>query len=234
VTRRVLVLRPEPGAGETAARARRLGLEPAVAPLFDVRAVAWDAPEPAGFDAMLFTSANAPRHAGPDLRRFSALRCYAVGDATAAAAAASGFAEVRIAGGSGVEAVAMLERDVVGRALHLCGRDHRELASTATAIERCVVYASDAAAALPAAAVEAIAAGAVALVHSPRAGALFARLCDAAGLDRDAIRIAAISPAAAAAAGGGWRAREAAERPRDEALLELAAKLCQKRSPEER
>ena len=69
--------------------------------------------------------------------------------------------------------------------------------------------------------------GALVLLHSPRAARLFAELVDGAELARDAVRIAAISPAALAAAGPGWRLAAAAARPRDDALLELAAKLCQ-------
>jgi uroporphyrinogen-III synthase len=56
---------------------------------------------------------------------------------------------------------------------------------------------------------------------------LFAALVDQAGLNRDTISIAAISPAATAAAGGGWRSVAAAAAPTDSALLELAADLCQ-------
>ena len=44
---KVLILRPQPGADETAARARALGLEPLVAPLFTVRPLAWTPPDPA-------------------------------------------------------------------------------------------------------------------------------------------------------------------------------------------
>jgi uroporphyrinogen-III synthase len=62
----------------------------------------------------------------------------------------------------------------------------------------------------------------VALVHSPRAGA---RLAALAG-DKTAIAVAAISAAAAEAAGDGWAAKAVAAAPRDQALLELAAKLC--------
>ena len=50
---RLLVLRPQPGADTTAARARALGFEPVIAPLFEVRAVPWDAPDPAAYDAVL-------------------------------------------------------------------------------------------------------------------------------------------------------------------------------------
>jgi uroporphyrinogen-III synthase len=73
--------------------------------------------------------------------------------------------------------------------------------------------------------------GAVALVHSPRAGARFARLVDDAGLDRGAIAVATISPAAAAAMGDGWQAVEVAGLPSDDALLALAERLCNKPAP---
>jgi uroporphyrinogen-III synthase len=60
------------------------------------------------------------------------------------------------------------------------------------------------------------------MVHSVRAAERFARL--AAG--KGSIRVAAISAAAAEAAGEGWAAKAVAAAPRDQALLELAAKLC--------
>jgi uroporphyrinogen-III synthase len=64
----------------------------------------------------------------------------------------------------------------------------------------------------------------VALIHSPRAGHRFAELAK----DRSTIAIAAISEAAAAAAGDGWQSVAAAGQPSDEALLALAARLCNK------
>jgi uroporphyrinogen-III synthase len=83
-----------------------------------------------------------------------------------------------------------------------------------------VVYASEPVGALPDAA--RTLAEAVALIHSPRAGALFAALAPR----KSGIALAAISPAAAAAAGAGWAEVAVARAPRDEALLELALKLC--------
>jgi uroporphyrinogen-III synthase len=64
----------------------------------------------------------------------------------------------------------------------------------------------------------------LALLHSPRAAALFAGLAG----DRSRIRVAAISLRTARAAGEGWQSVAVAPRPRDQALLELAAELCQK------
>jgi uroporphyrinogen-III synthase len=51
-----------------------------------------DRPAAEDFEAVLFTSANAPRHGGDGLAPFRALPCYAVGEATALAAAEAGLA----------------------------------------------------------------------------------------------------------------------------------------------
>ena len=220
----VLVLRPEPGASETARRARLLGLESVTAPLFAVRPLPWDAPDPGQFDAVLLTSANAARLGGARLEAFLHLSCFAVGEATAAAAASAGFSDVRTGPGDGAAAAAAMTG--FRAVLHLCGRDH--VAIDHPAIERRIVYAADAAEDLPAEAATALRRGALALIHSPRAGSVFAGLVDRAGLDRGGIALAAVSAAAAVAAGPGWRAVAVAPRPRDEALLEVAAKLCNK------
>ena len=90
--RPVIILRPEPGASETAARARKLGLQPRLCPLFEARPVSWDAPPPERFDALLMTSAQAARLGGSQLVRYQALPAYAVGSATAQAMAEHGFA----------------------------------------------------------------------------------------------------------------------------------------------
>jgi uroporphyrinogen-III synthase len=229
----ILVLRPEPGASETAARARPLGLQPLVSPLFTIHPVPWEAPHAGSFDAVLLTSANAARHAGAALRAFTGLACYTVGEATAAAARAAGFVDVRIGPSDGAEAVSALEREGLRHVLHLCGRDYMPLRGSTAAIERRVVYASEPLDALPVPAEHCLAAGAIALIHSPRAGIVFASLVDRARLDRGRIALAAISSAAADAAGAGWLSVVAAERPRDEALLELVAKLCQNGWPQE-
>ena len=65
MTRPIAVLRPEPGNAATADRIAALGLAAIRLPLFEVRALDWAPPDPAGFDALLLTSANAPRLAGP-------------------------------------------------------------------------------------------------------------------------------------------------------------------------
>jgi uroporphyrinogen-III synthase len=211
---KLLIVRPRPGADETAARARALGLEPSVAPLFELRALPWTPPHPARFDAVLLTSANAARLGGEELKPFLALPCYAVGPRTADAARAAGFADVRTGPSDGAALAAMAERDGARALLHIGGRDHIAI-SGATHI---AVYASEPAGALPPDLEES-----VVLLHSARAAARFAGLA----ADRGAIVIAAISAEVAQAAGGGWKQVAIAEAPRDEALLELAARLCQ-------
>jgi len=224
---RVLILRPRPGADATAAKARARGLEPVVAPLFSIRPLAWDAPDPAGFDAVMLTSANAARHAGGGLTPFQTLPCYTVGGATAAAARAAGFATLRIGPGDGADLLEMMAADGVRKVLHPCGRDHVEITHPELSISRIPVYAADAAPRLAPEAEQAIEGGAVVLLHSPRAAAIFSDLADPL---RSRARIIAISAAAAEAAGAGWKAVAVAPVPRDEALLEVAAKLCQNAS----
>ncbi|WP_395612448.1 uroporphyrinogen-III synthase [Allosphingosinicella sp.] len=216
---RLLVLRPQPGADETAARARDLGLEPIVAPLFTVRPLPWTAPDPADFDAVMLTSASAARQASEGLAPFKQLPCYAVGEATAAAARETGFEDVRIGPDDGTGLLLMMADDEVRAVFHPCGQDHLALALPDVEITRVPVYAAEAAERLPVPAEDS-----VALLHSPRAAALFAGIAG----DKSRITIAAISPRTARAAGEGWREVAIAPRPRDAALLELAARLCQK------
>jgi len=210
----LLILRPEPGNSATAARAQAMGLEAVQCPVFEIEAVAWRPPDPAPYDRLLLTSANALRHGGAKLARLTSLDVLAVGTATADAARGAGFT-VALTGDDGVDALlAALPGDQ--RLLHLTGADHVQLAARHR-IERVVVYRSvPAAASIPPGRT-------VALVHSPRAGA---RLADLAPSRAD-LAIAAISTAAAAACGTGWAALEAADRPDDMALLALAARLCQ-------
>ena len=210
---KLLILRPEPGASATAEAALAMGLEPVVAPLFEIRPVEAAPLEPARFDAVLLTSANAARHAPDGL---AGLPCFAVGEATAAAAAERGFADLRIGPSDGAAAAAMMAAAGAKRAVHLCGREHLPIAAPGVTIERRIVYAAEPVPREP------FEGPAVAMVHSPRAGARFAQLAG----DRSSIVIAAISAAAAEAAGEGWAAKTVAVAPRDHALLELAAKLC--------
>jgi uroporphyrinogen-III synthase len=215
-----------PGADETAARAAAMGLKSVAAPLFEVKPVGWEAPDPSHFDALLLTSANAPRHGGRELADLASLPCYCVGEATAAEARKAGFASA-YAGPSDGDAVLRIMADRGARkVLHLSGLDRMPLEHPHISMSRLIVYAAEPVHRLPDDAGEALRSGALVLLHSPRAGRVFSGFVDIEGWDRSTIRIAAISEAAADAAGRGWDRRAVAAVPRDQALLELAAKLC--------
>ena len=213
--KRLLVLRPEPGNRATVDRSRALGLDPVPCPLFAVEPVDWTAPDPGGYDHILFTSANALRHGGDQLASLTRLPVLAVGLATADAARAAGFAVAMTGEGGGDALLELLPAS--HQLLHLTGAEHRP-PETRHAIDAVVVYRSMALVApvIPTGAL-------VALIHSPRAGERFAALAP----DRATIVIAAISAAAAAACGTGWAKIEIADQPSDRALLALAARLCQ-------
>ena len=219
--KRLLVLRPEPGASATVERARQRGLEAIAVPLFELTPVDWEVPDPARFDALLLTSANAMRCAGANIQELRGLPAHSVGSATAEAARDAGF-DVASTGEAGIDRLlGSLEPDL--RLLHLCGEDRRRAENPRQAITTVVVYrAKEVAADLSEAA------GAVALIHSPRAAKRFASLVDEAGIGRRSVGLAAISAAAAEAAGEGWAAIEYAANPDDDALLALVQQLCNK------
>lgn len=212
--RKLLLIRPEPGLTASAERARALGLEVLPCPLFRVEPLPWQAPEPAVFDALLLTSANAVRHGGAQLAKFRALPVQAVGAATATAAEEAGFRIDTVGEGDLVELLARLPATL--QLLHLAGEDHRE--TDDPRIERRIVYRSTV---IPDPRLPPIE-GLVVAVHSPRAGR---RLAELAAV-RSATAIAAISPAAAEACGPGWERIESVDRPTDNSLLALAARLC--------
>jgi uroporphyrinogen-III synthase len=203
-------------------RARQRGLDAFAVPLFEIEPVEWSAPDAASFDGLLITSANAMRAAGDRLQGLRGLKVYAVGDATALAARDEGF-DVAAVGDAGVERLlASIEADL--RLLHLGGEDRKEIGDARQEISSITVYRSRP--------IEnpdlSGTAGAVALIHSPRAARRLAELVS----DRGSIAILAIGHDAAEAAGHGWQSVETAERPTDDALLALAASLCNKPDPE--
>lgn len=219
MTRPIAVLRPEPGNAATAARIGAAGRTALALPLFEIRPLGWTPPDPARFDALVLTSANAARHAGPGLARLAALPVLAVGNATARAARDAGLTVRAVGDGDAAALADLAVTHGVTRALHLAGADHRNLPATVVA-RTLAVYAS-----VPCDADLSALTGAIALVHSPAAGERLAMLVDAQELDRAAIAIAGISGAAAAACGPGWAALAIAGRPREDALLAAALAL---------
>jgi len=221
-----IVIRPQPGCDATVAAAQDLGLDARGFPLFAVSAVAWQAPEPAEIDALLIGSANALRHGEAAIETYRGKPAYAVGKASAEAAGAAGL-EVIAAGEGGLQGMLGDLRPEHRRLLRLAGKAHVDLEAPAgvTIVER-IVYASDPLP-LPPGLAAILREPAVVALHSGEAARHFAALCDANGIDRATISLAAIGPRVAEAAGHGWRAVKAATRPNDAALLALTHEMCQ-------
>jgi uroporphyrinogen-III synthase len=95
---RVWVTRTQPQADATAGRLTALGFTPLVVPVLEARARANAVIDLVGVQALAFTSGHAIA-AFAALSADRALPVFAVGDATAEAARAAGFAAVRSAGG---------------------------------------------------------------------------------------------------------------------------------------
>ena len=90
--RRVLVLRPEPGASATVERARERGLDAVAIPLFEIEPVAWEAPEAERLRRPAADQRQCACACGGDgLQALRGLPVYAVGEATAEAAREAGF-----------------------------------------------------------------------------------------------------------------------------------------------
>jgi uroporphyrinogen-III synthase len=218
--RRLFVFRPEAAAQGTLAKAHALGLETVSIPLFDLQQVDWSPPDPADFDGLLLTSANAVKMAGDGLDRYRALPVHAVGEGTAIAARVAGLG-VATVGDGGVD-VLLSKVDPKARLLHLCGEEHRPLSVAVRSVTVIPIYRASEKAEVT---------GLddlrehVAVVHSPRAARRLAQLIEPE--HRSSICVVAISEAAAQAAGAGWEQVRAAPAPNDKDLLALCARLCE-------
>jgi uroporphyrinogen-III synthase len=156
----VLITRPDHAAAETARLVARLGFTPILAPMLLVTPRRWTrAPQPA--QAILITSANAVPAIEACDRTIPVL---AVGDATAARARASGFAQV-LSAGRDAEALANLTRHSChpdGGALLLASGAGQgmtlaaALRSAGFTVRRRVAYGTRAATELSAEAIEAL------------------------------------------------------------------------------
>lgn len=218
------MIRPYPACTTTANAARALGLGVLAFPMFEVSSCAWSLPdEPV--DAILAGSANAFRHGGPMLARASALPIHAVGEATAEAARAKGFAVASVGDGSLQTLVDGLAGPM--RLLRLAGAERVELAPPPgiELVER-AVYAVDPLP-LDRTLARRLGAGAVVLLHSAAQARHFAAECTRLAVPRAAISLAAIGPRVAEAAGIGWARIAVATQPNDAALLALARTMCQ-------
>jgi len=231
----VVVLRPEPGNTRTATALRALGMDVRQIPLFAVVPVDWTSPDPARFDALLLTSANAVRHAGIGVEALKHLPVVAVGEATAAAARAAGFGVALTGNADGRAAVALAQDRGFARLLHLTGRDRAatgEAEDRDRAVEPVTVYASN-----PVPLDDAVARSFennAILLHSTRAATRLAALVDTSGAARARIALVAISQAVGDAAGAGWRDVAIAPQPTDAAVVACAAARANTRAIDQR
>ena len=224
----ILILRPEPAASQTAKLAFDKGWRPIPAPIFRIQKLDWDAPDPALYDAVIVTSANAVREGGKALKQYRTMAAYAVGNATARALKAADFTDVRTGPGNVATLMEAAAANGVKHALHLAGEDYRDSDHEGITLDRRILYRSAAIDRFSPGALKALMEGDVTvLLHSGRAAEYFAALCDAAGVTRSTVGIAALSPAIAESAGEGWAAIVAAAKPDDTALLAAAARLWQ-------
>ena len=218
---RVLVTRAEPGAGETAERLRALGFEPVLTPSLRI------APEPHDPDlardawALAFTSAAGARA----WRGRTDAPAFAVGDATAAALRARGFADVRSAAGDGADlAAAIIAARPVGAIAHVRGVDvafdlAAELSPLGIAVTPIIVYRAEP----DRTPLDSGLSGATAaLFHSPAGARTFVERVRA-GAATDSLRglraICLSEAVAQALAGTTWKSIEIADAPTEIALL---------------
>ncbi|GAA5265598.1 uroporphyrinogen-III synthase [Acidiphilium sp. MT5] len=199
----VLVTRPEPGAGETAAALRACGHVPIVAPVLHIEPQIVAAPR--NVAAIAVTSGQAVAGLPSALQ---ALPLFAVGDASAARARAAGFRHVESAAGTAQDlARLMVHRLAPGAAVLLAsgagnGLDLADdLRAAGLRVSRRVAYRSVAAETLEMAAVAALEANEVdfVLIFSPASARRFVALAQAARVEPGLRRVIAIaiSPAAA-------------------------------------
>lgn len=223
----LVIIRPEPGCSASLSTARTMpGLEAHGFPLFEVIARSWEAPAPDRFDALLVGSAMVFRHGGPGLTGLTGLPVYAVGETTAADARSAGFT-VAATGAGGLQA--MLGQIAPGhrRLLRLAGEERIALTlPDGVSMEERVVYAS-VPRAMPPELIALLRQPAIVALHSAEAARHLAAECVRYGIRRAPLRLAALGPRIAAAAGDGWGEVASVPFPEDKALLALARQMCQ-------
>lgn len=220
----ILTIRPEPSSRATVAAGKALGLAIDSCPLSAIRPLEWALP--AGrFDGLLLGSVNALRHGGALVNNLVDKPVYAVGEATAAAARERGFAVARVGGGTLQALLDGLSGERL-RLLRIAGRE-RVPVSPPAGIEIEIVTAYESIALpLPAEVAQRLGRGALVLLHSAAAARHFAAECERLAVQRGAIRLAALGPRIAEAAGAGWAEVRFAAGANDAALLALARDMC--------
>lgn len=180
-------------------------------------------PDPARFAGILAGSANLFRHGGPGLAALHALPVHAVGEQTAQAARAAGFAVASV-GEGGLQSV--VKTLTPGRYLRLSGADPVALTLPESIhVETVMLYVAKALPLSPAAQ-DVLRAPCVVALHSGEAARHLAAECARLNLPRGAIRLACLAPRIAEIAGPGWETVEISAMRNDQPLLALARQMC--------
>ena len=228
---RVLLTRPHADSATLAAILQGHGIDSVIEPLLDIRYVGGPPIDLSNVQALLMTSANGVRaYANRNAERH--LPVYAVGDATAREAKASGFDTVHSAAGDVATLAALVHEKARGNGgvlVHPAGtRVAGDLAGLLDAgghtYRREVLYSAEPAAAFSVPLLHALQNGDLdgVLLYSPRTARIFVRLIGAAGQRGAAAAMTAfcLSPAVAdAVASLPWRRIETAAAPDQESLL---------------
>lgn len=216
---KLLIIRPQPGADATAHRLRAAGHDPVIKPLFAIEHLPVPNVSADHYDAILLTSGNAARAASDFLHGNPDLPIYSVGSATASALQKLSL-PVAQTGSDGVDALARAAAvDGHKRLLWLAGEDHSPIPQiTDVSIDVVTVYRS-AMVGMPPAFAECVNQSDAVILHSSRAAAHFAALCETMKLPRADITLATFSNAIAHSAGKNWAAMIVADAPNDAALL---------------
>lgn len=216
---RVAVTRALPEAEDTAIRLRARGVRAIVAPLLTIIPMGYDT-NVDDAQALIFTSSAGVR-AFPDTRRQSAKPVLTVGDATADAARAAGFTDVRSADGDATALAALAAatldpaagRLVHIRGTHVAGDVGGKLEAAGFTVDRRIAYTAVPVPALPEAYAQPLDA---VLFYSARAAEAFVAL---RGDNRGRVA-ACLSQGVADALEPGWARIIVASRPREDALFE--------------
>jgi uroporphyrinogen-III synthase len=232
---KALVTRPREDSDALGAALRARGIEPVIEPMLSIRFAPDAAPVLTGaFDgaqAVLFTSANGVRaFAQATARRDRP--AFAVGDATARAARAAGFADVASAGGDAADLARLVTARLKpkdGALVHaaasaVAGDLGRALDEAGFALRRALLYDAVPADRLSVTTASLIAGGAIglALFFSPRTAATFVRLARQAGLEDRcrSMTVVALSPGIAESCARIWKSFHVAAVPTMSALLD--------------
>ena len=177
---RLLLTRPEADAERTAKALRVLGHEAIIAPLLRIAVTANAEIGSGPWAAILITSANAAHAIATHtaVTQFRALPVFTVGQRSAQAMAAAGFADVSSADGGVAELAHLAAARVNPGAslLYLAGEDRSgdlagDLGARGFDVQTAVIYRAVAAASLPRVAAEALASGIDGVLHFSRRSA---------------------------------------------------------------